>query len=110
MLHSLCRGSAAIEQFSDGILPVQGYELVQGALVRWTKHSPDSRPPPTAVLVHGILGNRRNMVSFAHCIVEVGRSPFCVSIELAFWGLHLVRSKGCPGVCQKRHLPEQLHG
>ena len=54
---------------------MQGYELVQGALVRWTEHRAASRPPPTAVLVHGILGSRRNMVSFANRLVEVRPLP-----------------------------------
>ena len=45
------------------------YELVQGALVRWSH--PTQKSPPTAVLVHGILGSRRNMASFAKMLVEV---------------------------------------
>ncbi|GFR51573.1 hypothetical protein Agub_g13911 [Astrephomene gubernaculifera] len=45
------------------------YELYQGALARWS-HSDGAAVPPTAVMVHGILGNRRNMSSFAKMLVE----------------------------------------
>ncbi|GLC36320.1 hypothetical protein PLESTB_000774300 [Pleodorina starrii] len=50
------------------------YELYQGPLARWA-HSNGQQPsqhqaPPTAVMVHGILGNRKNMASFAKMIVE----------------------------------------
>lgn len=51
----------------------QGYEMIQGALVRWSEMSPSVRPPPTAVLVHGILGSRKNMQSFARRLVQVRR-------------------------------------
>eukprot|EP00879_Flechtneria_rotunda_P003292 GHRR01003517.1.p1 GENE.GHRR01003517.1~~GHRR01003517.1.p1 ORF type:complete len:389 (+),score=86.25 GHRR01003517.1:211-1377(+) len=45
------------------------FELLQGNLVRF---SSDARfkNVPTAVLVHGILGSRRNLQSFARMIVE----------------------------------------
>jgi dienelactone hydrolase len=39
--------------------------------VRFSRGS-SSKDPPTAVLVHGILGSRRNLQSFARQIVEVG--------------------------------------
>jgi len=39
---------------------------------------------PTAVLVHGILGSRRNLHSFAHMLVEVRCYWFC----FGFFGLH----------------------
>eukprot|EP00878_Enallax_costatus_P044397 GHUV01052986.1.p1 GENE.GHUV01052986.1~~GHUV01052986.1.p1 ORF type:complete len:131 (-),score=25.27 GHUV01052986.1:17-409(-) len=47
---------------------LQAFELVQGNLVRFTTHGNNV---PTAVLVHGILGSRRNLHSFAKKIVEV---------------------------------------
>jgi len=49
-------------------LGAQGYELLQGNLVRF---SPDAinKGAPTAVLVHGILGSRKNLHSFARKIV-----------------------------------------
>ena len=49
---------------------LQAYELLQGPLVRWSKPGVGVTPP-TAVLVHGILGSRRNMQSFARMILEV---------------------------------------
>ena len=49
---------------------MQAYELLQGPLVRWSKPGADVSPP-TAVLVHGILGSRRNMQSFARMLLEV---------------------------------------
>ncbi|KAG2426723.1 hypothetical protein HYH02_014763 [Chlamydomonas schloesseri] len=45
------------------------YELLQGPLARWS-HTDAAHAPPTAVLVHGILGNRKNMSSFAKMLVE----------------------------------------
>ncbi|CAI5474775.1 unnamed protein product [Closterium sp. Yama58-4] len=42
------------------------YELVQGALVRWSEdRTRRQAPPPTAVLIHGILGSGTNWGSFA---------------------------------------------
>lgn len=42
------------------------YEIVQGPLARWTEAAGKSNPDvPTAVLVHGILGARKNWGSFA---------------------------------------------
>ena len=51
---------------------LQAYELVQGPLVRWSEPQPGTRPPPTVVMVHGILGSRKNMQAYAHRLVEVG--------------------------------------
>ena len=43
-----------------------------GVQVQWTEHATaGDKAPPTCVLVHGILGSRKNMISFAHRIVEV---------------------------------------
>jgi pimeloyl-ACP methyl ester carboxylesterase len=44
--------------------------MVQGALVRYSGASPAGPAPPTVVLVHGILGSRRNMHAFARRLVE----------------------------------------
>jgi pimeloyl-ACP methyl ester carboxylesterase len=49
---------------------LQAYELVKGNLVRFTDTASASRQPPTAVLIHGILGSRRNMQAFARRLVE----------------------------------------
>ena len=46
------------------------HELVQGALVRWSVERPDGPHPPTCVLVHGILGSRRNLQSLAKRLAE----------------------------------------
>lgn len=54
------------------LLPApQAYELIQGQLVKGsTEQSKSLRPPSTAVLVHGILGNKRNLLSFANRLVQ----------------------------------------
>ena len=46
------------------------HEMVQGALVRWSVEKPDGPHPPTCVLVHGILGSRRNLQSLAKRLAE----------------------------------------
>ena len=55
---------------------MQAYELVQGPLVRWSEQQSGQRPPPTAVMVHGILGSRKNMHAYARRLVEV-----CLSLS-----------------------------
>lgn len=58
-------------QISVGTEPLLAYELVQGNLVRFSSpESTASRPPPTIVLLHGIMGSRRNMQSFAKTLVR----------------------------------------
>lgn len=49
--------------------PLLAYEVLQGPLVRWTRPG-KGVTPPTAVLVHGILGSKRNMQSFARMLLE----------------------------------------
>jgi predicted alpha/beta-fold hydrolase len=51
----------------------QAYELLQGNLVRFSTDA-TTKDVPTAVLVHGILGSKRNLNSFARMIVEVSSS------------------------------------
>ncbi|PNW80265.1 hypothetical protein CHLRE_08g384600v5 [Chlamydomonas reinhardtii] len=63
---------AGLRSVSYDELDVQtplAYELLQGPLARWS-HTDATHVPPTAVLVHGILGNRKNMSSFAKMLVE----------------------------------------
>lgn len=50
---------------------VLAYELVQGAKVKWSYIMEGSLPePPTAVLLHGILGSRKNWGSFARRLAQ----------------------------------------
>ncbi|XP_077231602.1 alpha/beta-Hydrolases superfamily protein isoform X2 [Tasmannia lanceolata] len=51
--------------------PFQAYDMVQGALVRCSSAMDKSIPdPPTAVLLHGILGGRKNWGSFARRLAQ----------------------------------------
>ncbi|KAF8411912.1 hypothetical protein HHK36_004470 [Tetracentron sinense] len=62
----LSRGRDAAKP--SGIL---AYDLVQGELVRWSFVMDKSIPdPPTAVLLHGILGSRKNWGSFARRLAQ----------------------------------------
>ncbi|XP_020519009.1 protein ABHD11 isoform X2 [Amborella trichopoda] len=50
---------------------VLAYDLVQGALFRWSTVMDRAIPdPPTAVLLHGILGARKNWGSFARRLAQ----------------------------------------
>lgn len=62
-----CRGHLARLPY----LRLQSYELIKGNLARFSDTRNSS--VPTAVLVHGILGSRRNLQGFARMIVEVSR-------------------------------------
>lgn len=50
---------------------VLAYDLVQGSKVKWSYIMAKSLPePPTAVLLHGILGSRKNWGSFARRLAK----------------------------------------
>ena len=62
--------SAQNLELSQAAPPI-GYDLLQGEQVRWRPDDPASgQKPPTAVLVHGILGSRRNLFSFGKRLVQ----------------------------------------
>ncbi|GJP54595.1 hypothetical protein CLOM_g13667 [Closterium sp. NIES-68] len=78
------------------------YELVQGALVRWsedrTRRLP---PPPTAVLIHGILGSGKNWGSFARRLATEFPSWQFLCVDLRCHGASTAAS---------RHLsPHSVH-
>ena len=62
------------------------YEIVQGALVRWSHENPEGPHPPTAVLIHGILGSRRNLLSFAKRLAQKFPSWQFVLVDLRCHG------------------------
>lgn len=50
---------------------ILAYDLIQGALVRWSSIMDRSFPdPPTAVFLHGILGSRKNWGTFARKLAK----------------------------------------
>lgn len=61
------------------------YELVQGTLVKFS-HDSAQKTPPTAVLVHGIMGSRRNMLSFAQMITKAFPSWQVLLVDLRCHG------------------------
>jgi hypothetical protein len=66
----------------------QAYELLQGNLVRFSTDT-TTKDVPTAVLVHGILGSKRNLNSFARMIVEVSSSwSLQAHVEVAYSAAH----------------------
>lgn len=71
-------------------------ELVQGNLARFS--SVRDRSIPTAVLVHGILGSRRNLQSFAHMIVEGFPSWQVLLVDLRCHG-ESAAAAGGPASC-----------
>lgn len=69
------------------------YELVQGNIVRFLPEA-QQRSAPTAVLVHGILGSRRNLASFAHTLVEAFPSWQVLLVDLRCHGESAASSGG----------------
>ena len=62
------------------------FEIVQGALVKYSVEEPNGRHPPTAVLIHGILGSRRNLLSFAKRLAQRFPSWQFVLVDLRCHG------------------------
>lgn len=62
------------------------YEIIQGALVRGCILDSCNPPPPTVVLVHGILGSRRNLQGFARRLLDGFPSWQAVLVDLRCHG------------------------
>jgi len=62
------------------------YEIVKGALVQWSVEKPSGPHPPTAVLIHGILGSRRNLLSFAKRLAQAFPSWQFLLVDLRCHG------------------------
>lgn len=75
-LRSIAVGAAAAtataRPTAEGLQLQHGlaHEIIQGPLVKYSRNS-NSQDVPTAVFVHGILGSRRNLGSFAKMLIEV---------------------------------------
>ncbi|KMS99711.1 hypothetical protein BVRB_1g021440 [Beta vulgaris subsp. vulgaris] len=73
------------------------YDLVQGALVKWSSLMDKSVPePPTAVLVHGILGCRKNWGSFARRLAKSFPMWQFLLVDLRCHGDSASNKKGLP--------------
>jgi len=74
--------------------------VLQGALCRYTEHVGPAQAPPTAVLLHGILGQRKNMGTFSKMLVEVrsmGATPQASqAMGPSLWGT----------ICWQRAMPQ----
>lgn len=56
---------------ATGTSAALAHDILQGDLVQWDPSDPKRFPqPPTCVLVHGILGSRRNLLSFGKRLVQ----------------------------------------
>uniref|UniRef100_A0A803M2G0 AB hydrolase-1 domain-containing protein n=1 Tax=Chenopodium quinoa TaxID=63459 RepID=A0A803M2G0_CHEQI len=102
---------------------VQAYDLVQGALVKWSSLMDKSVPePPTAVLIHGILGCRKNWGSFARRLAKSFPMWQFLLVDLRCHGDSASITKGLPNtvaaagrdvlnlVAQLRIIPRVLVG
>ncbi|CAG9462176.1 unnamed protein product [Pedinophyceae sp. YPF-701] len=75
-----------------------GHELLRGSLVEFsTAESLARRPPPTAVLLHGILGSRKNLTAFAKRIVDHYPTWQVLLVDLRCHGESALLSPGEPG-------------
>ena len=78
--------SGSLANARDPAIAPLRYEIVQGALVRWSAEQPEGPHPPTAVLIHGILGSRRNLLSFAKRLAQAFPSWQFVLVDLRCHG------------------------
>lgn len=68
---TLVHDRVGVEEDVARVSGVLAYDLIQGSLVRWNSFMDKSVPdPPTAVLLHGILGGRKNWGSFAKRLAQ----------------------------------------
>ncbi|KNA07584.1 hypothetical protein SOVF_170480 [Spinacia oleracea] len=73
------------------------YDLVQGALVKWSSLMDKTVPePPTAVLIHGILGCRKNWGSFARRLAKSFPMWQFLIVDLRCHGESASITKGLP--------------
>lgn len=62
------------------------YEVVAGDLVKWSENSSASPSIPCCVLLHGMLGNRRNLAQLARRLAEAFPAWMCVLVDLRCHG------------------------
>ncbi|KAK9134866.1 hypothetical protein Syun_014196 [Stephania yunnanensis] len=76
---------------------ILAYDVIQGALVRWSS-SVDNVviDPPTAVLLHGILGSRKNWGSFARRLAQEFPMWQFLIVDLRCHGDSASIKKRCP--------------
>ncbi|KAF3447409.1 hypothetical protein FNV43_RR12595 [Rhamnella rubrinervis] len=76
---------------------ILAYDLVQGALVRWSSVMDRSSPdPPTAVFLHGILGSRKNWGTFARRLAQEFPTWQFLLVDLRCHGDSALRKKKGP--------------
>ncbi|KAK9110002.1 hypothetical protein Sjap_018062 [Stephania japonica] len=76
---------------------ILAYDLIQGALVRWSSSIDNAvTDPPTAVLLHGILGSRKNWGSFARRLAQEFPMWQFLIVDLRCHGDSASIKKRCP--------------
>lgn len=79
-------GPPAILPGAGMMQPSIAYEVIRGALVKGCSYDSVACAPPTVVLVHGILGAHRNMLSFAKRLMEGYPSWQAILVDLRCHG------------------------
>lgn len=77
--------AVALPKIDTSPAPI-AYEIVRGALVRGCSMDCTVAAPPTVVLVHGILGSKRNLHAFAKRLMEGFPSWQVVLVDLRCHG------------------------